>query len=79
MNNAWTLAPSLSTGSFESYLAGVKQIPRLTAEEEQELAARFREKGELDAARQLVMANLRFVVHIARGYNGYGLPLPDLV
>ncbi len=79
MNNAWTLAPSLSTGSFESYLAGVKQIPRLTAEEERELAARFREKGELGAARQLVIANLRFVVHIARGYNGYGLALPDLV
>ena len=79
MNDVWTLAPSLSTGSFESYLAGVKQIPRLTAEEERELAARFREKSELDAARQLVMANLRFVVHIARGYNGYGLALPDLV
>jgi RNA polymerase sigma-32 factor len=79
MNNASTLAPSLSAGSFESYLTGVKQISRLTVEEEQELATRFREKGELDAARQLVMANLRFVVHIARGYNGYGLALPDLV
>ena len=79
MNNALALPQNLSVGSFDTYLMGVNQLPKLTAEEEQELAIRFREQGDLEAARQLVVANLRFVLHIARGYNGYGLALPDLV
>jgi RNA polymerase sigma-32 factor len=54
-------------------------MPRFDAEEERALARRFLEEGDLEAARQLVLANLRFVVHIARGYLGYGLPLPDLI
>ncbi|MGR8934123.1 MAG: RNA polymerase sigma factor RpoH [Gammaproteobacteria bacterium] len=70
---------NLSVESFDSYLNVVNQIPKLTPEEERSLALRFHEHGDLDAARQLVMANLRFVVHVARGYLGYGLPLPDIV
>ncbi|MGH8553808.1 MAG: RNA polymerase sigma factor RpoH [Methylococcales bacterium] len=60
-------------------MISVSQLPKLSAEEERRLAISFRDHGDLDAARQLVMANLRFVVHIARGYHGYGLALPDLV
>lgn len=79
MDQALVLPANLSTGSFDAYLAGVNQLQKLSAEEEYALAARFRDENDLDAARQLVMANLRFVVHIARGYGGYGLALPDLV
>src|SRR5688500_1306220 len=66
-------------GSLDAYLDRVSQIPVLTREEEHALAVRFREESDLDAARQLVLAHLRFVVHIARGYSGYGLPLGDLI
>ena len=79
MTNALALPQNLSVGSFDHYLVSVNQLPKLSAEEECRLAVRFRDLGDLDAARQLVMANLRFVVHIARGYHGYGLALPDLV
>jgi RNA polymerase sigma-32 factor len=66
-------------GSFEAYADRVARIPVLSREEEQELATRFRRDDDLDAARQLVMSHLRFVLHIARGYSGYGLPIGDLV
>src|SRR5262245_38677384 len=66
-------------GSLDAYLDRVSRIPVLSREEEQELATRFRRDDDLDAARQLVLAHLRFVVHIARGYGGYGLPVGDLV
>jgi RNA polymerase sigma-32 factor len=66
-------------GSLEAYLDRVSRIPVLSREEEQALARRFREHDDLDAARQLVLSHLRFVVHIARGYVGYGLPLGDLI
>ena len=66
-------------GSLDAYIGAVHQIPVLTVEEEQALARRFHEEGDLDAARDLVMSHLRFVVHVARGYNGYGLPLGDLI
>lgn len=66
-------------GSIEEYLAAVGRLPRLEAEEEREMASRFRENGDLEAARQLIMSNLRFVAHVARGYAGYGLPLSDLI
>jgi RNA polymerase sigma-32 factor len=72
-------ALTLSVGSFESYLDRVAQIPVLSREREQELALRLRNEGDLDAARELVLSHLRFVVHIARGYTGYGLPLADIV
>ena len=66
-------------GSLDAYIGAVHQIPVLSVEDEQALAHRFRDEDDLDAARELVLSHLRFVVHVARGYNGYGLPLGDLV
>jgi RNA polymerase sigma-32 factor len=66
-------------GSLDSYIDRVSQIPVLTKDNEVALATKFRAEGDLDAARQLVLSHLRFVVHIARGYLGYGLPMGDLV
>jgi len=66
-------------GSLDAYIGAVHQIPVLTAEDEQALARRFREAEDLDAARDLVHSHLRFVVHVARGYNGYGLQMGDLI
>jgi RNA polymerase sigma-32 factor len=66
-------------GSFDAYVERVSRIPVLGREEEADLARRLKEEGDLDAARALVLAHLRFVVHIARGYTGYGLPVGDLV
>jgi RNA polymerase sigma-32 factor len=60
-------------------MRGVGQIPVLDAEEERSLARALRERNDLQAAQQLVVSNLRFVVHIARGYAGYGLQLADLI
>ena len=64
---------------IESYLSSVHAIPILTKEQEQELALKLYEEDDLDAARQLVIHHLRFVVHIARSYQGYGLPLADII
>ena len=69
----------ISDHSLDSYIYAVKSIPVLNAEEERELADRFYKEGDLEAARQLVMSHLRFVLYIANGYRGYGLPLTDLV
>jgi len=66
-------------GSFDAYMDKVSRIPVLSREDEAELANRFRNDGDLEAARQLVLSHLRFVVHIARGYSGYGLQLGDVV
>jgi RNA polymerase sigma-32 factor len=66
-------------GSFDAYVDTVSRIPVLSREDEQALAVRFHTEGDLDAARQLVLSHLRFVLHIARGYAGYGLPMGDLV
>jgi len=66
-------------GSLDHYIQTVNATPVLSAEQEQALARRLREDGDLDAARELIVSHLRFVVHIARGYMGYGLPLGDLV
>jgi RNA polymerase sigma-32 factor len=79
MTNALSLPLNLSTGSLDDYLASVNRVGRLDAEQERALAIRLRDQEDLEAARQLVLANLRFVVHVARGYMGYGLPLPDLI
>jgi RNA polymerase sigma-32 factor len=73
------LALAGPVGSFDAYVATVSRIPVLSREDEQSLALRFHRDGELDAARQLVLSHLRFVLHIARGYAGYGLPMGDLV
>ncbi|MDC0367304.1 RNA polymerase sigma factor RpoH [Gammaproteobacteria bacterium] len=64
---------------IESYLSSVHAIPILTKEQEQELTFKLYDDDDLDAARQLVIHHLRFVVHIARSYQGYGLPLADII
>jgi RNA polymerase sigma-32 factor len=66
-------------GSIDAYIAAVNTLPLLDAAEERRLALRLREDNDLQAAQQLVLANLRHVVHIARGYLGYGLPFADLI
>jgi RNA polymerase sigma-32 factor len=66
-------------GSLDAYIQAVGSVPVLSKEDEQALANRFRDEDDLDAARELVLAHLRFVVHIAKGYTGYGLPLADLI
>jgi RNA polymerase sigma-32 factor len=69
----------LAIGSGDAYIQAVNRIPVLSYEEEQSLAVAYRDEADLDAARRLVLAHLRFVVHVARGYSGYGLPLADLI
>src|SRR5579863_8475883 len=73
---ALTLSP---VGSLDAYIQTVHGIPVLTPEQEKELAVRFHDEQDVEAARQLVLHHLRFVVHVARGYLGYGLPLGDLI
>ncbi len=68
-----------ATANLDAYMQSVSQIPVLTKEQEVELATRLRSEGDLDAAQSLILPHLRFVVHIARGYNGYGLQLGDLI
>ncbi len=83
MDQALTLhrsaLPAPAAGDLSSYFQQVGSFPLLDVEQERELALRLREEGDLDAARTLVLSNLRFVVHIARGYSGYGLPLADII
>lgn len=70
---------NLPVGSLDAYIHRVNQIPMLTPEEEIACAERFHSEGDLEAARRLVLAHLRYVVRVARGYVGYGLPLNDLI
>ncbi len=84
MSNALTLSKNkmpipVITDDLNSYLSKIASIDLLTVEQEQSLARLLRNEEDLDAARQLVMSQLRFVVHIARTYKGYGLPMADLV
>ena len=74
-----SLVLSGPVGSLEAYISQVSAIPMLDRDEELALARRFHEHQDLDAARELVVSHLRFVVHIARGYMGYGLPVGDLI
>jgi RNA polymerase sigma-32 factor len=69
----------LSAGNLDAYIRQIHSIPVLSGEEERELALRLEQQDDLAAAQQLIMSNLRFVVKIARGYAGYGLPLGDLI
>ena len=69
----------MPTGSLDAYIQTVNRFPLLSVEEEQRLARRFRDEGDLEAARQLVLSHLRLVVAVARGYLGYGLPHADLI
>ena len=68
-----------ATGSLDSYIQTVNRFPILSQQEETDLARRFREHEDLDAARQLIVSHLRVVVAVARGYMGYGLPQADLI
>jgi RNA polymerase sigma-32 factor len=70
---------AIPTGSLEAYIAAANQTPMLAVEEECQLAERLQRNGDLGAARRLVLSHLRFVIHVARGYSGYGLPQADLI
>ncbi|MCG6200150.1 RNA polymerase sigma factor RpoH [Psychromonas antarctica] len=74
--NSMSLVPQ---GSIGAYVQSVNQFSMLSAEEENELAERLFNEGDLDAAKKLVMSHLRFVVYVAKGYAGYGLPQADLI
>ncbi|MDG2107241.1 MAG: RNA polymerase sigma factor RpoH [Woeseiaceae bacterium] len=79
LKSNYDLALAGPVGSLDSYIQAVGGISVLSREDEQVLARRLRDDEDLDAARDLVMAHLRFVIHIAKGYTGYGLPLNDLI
>ena len=82
MDKALTLnktALPVATGDLNGYLQQLGNFPVLSTEDEQAIARRWRDSGDLGAARQLVLSQLRFVVHIARSYTGYGLPIADLI
>lgn len=68
-----------SEAGLASYIQSINKMPMLTVEEERDLATRYRDEGDLDAARQLVLSHLRYVVRVARGLKGYGLPEADLI
>ncbi len=79
MSTALELSLFSPINSLENYRQAVSNIPMLSAEEEVGLAKRFHQESDLDAAKQLVLSHLRFVVKVARGYSGYGLPQADLI
>ncbi len=79
MSNVLGIRLAVPTGSLEAYRQGVNNIPMLTCEEEKELANRYQNDQDLDAAWRLVTSHLRFVVRVARGYSGYGLQEADLI
>lgn len=76
LNSVSLTAPGVNLGA---YINTISQIPILTPEQEKELAERYFYDGDVEAARELVLSHLRFVVHIARSYAGYGLPQGDLI
>ncbi len=77
--STWALPIPSAGGSLDTYIQSVSRFPFLTQEQETGYARRFRDSGELDAARELVVSHLRVVVAVARGYMGYGLPQADLI
>ncbi|MBF9001932.1 MULTISPECIES: RNA polymerase sigma factor RpoH [Vibrio] len=77
-NQAYPMA-LVTQDSLDSYIRSVNSYPMLTADEERSLAERLHYKGDIEAAKGLILSHLRFVVHVARGYSGYGLPMADLV
>ncbi len=80
MNKSLLPVGQISPGhDLNGYIQAVNGIPMLTADEERELAFRLHDDGDLEAARRLVLSHLRFVVHVARSYSGYGLPQADLI
>lgn len=79
MSRSLQLIQTLPIGNLEAYIHRTNQIPMLSEEEEKNLAKRWHDFRDIEAARQLVASHLRFVVKIARSYTGYGLPLADLI
>ena len=79
MSNTYESSLAVTGDSLDAYFRNISETPILSAEDERELAVRLRCEDDLNAARQLVMSNLRFVAHIARGYSGYGLAQADLI
>ena len=79
MMPALALPATAAVGSIDAYIVAARQFSMLTRDEESRLASRYRDKNDLDAARQLIVSHLRLVVSIARGYLGYGLPHADLI
>ncbi|HSO07582.1 MAG TPA: RNA polymerase sigma factor RpoH [Pelomicrobium sp.] len=79
MSETFALPVPAAVGSLEAYVQSVNRFPILSQDEETRLARRFRDEGDLDAARDLILSHLRVVVAIARGYMGYGLPPADLI
>jgi len=79
MTQALAVPTNLSAGSLDAYIASVSSAPALTVEQEKALAYRLRDNNDLEAARTLVLSHMRYVIHIARSYSGYGLALPDLI
>ena len=77
ISNAMALA--VPKGSIDAYAQVINEIPVLSAEAEKDLARRYHDGDDIDAVRQLILSNLRFVVHVARSYSGYGLPQADLI
>ncbi len=77
LRDPWAMIPSL--GSLDAYIAAANRVPMLSLEEEQSLARKLRDQGDLQAAGQLVLSHMRLVVSIARQYLGYGLPHGDLI
>jgi RNA polymerase sigma-32 factor len=80
MSNSTTMTLTVpQSGSLESYIQAVSGIDMLSADEERKLAEKLRAEDDIESARKLVMSHLRFVVHIAKSYSGYGLPQADLI
>ena len=79
MSQATQIQLPVPVGSLESYIQAVSRIPIMTVEQERELAKELQDENNLDAAQRMVFSHLRFVVHIARSYSGYGLPQADLI
>ena len=79
MTQTMTLPNTLTAGSLDAYISSLSTMPALSAEQEKALAYRLRDENDLEAARTLVLSHMRYVVHIARSYMGYGLALPDLI
>jgi len=79
MNNASVILDTSTASSIEDYINSAYQVPQLTANEEYDLATQLQKNENIDAAQKLVLSHLKFVIHTARGFAGYGLPQADLI
>ena len=79
MDNTMQMQLAVPTGNISGYITTANRVPMLTAEEERALAIDLQENGNVDAARKFILPHLRFVIHVARGYSGYGLNIADLI